>query len=121
MKPTILIVDDDKTTCKGLERLLSDDYVTYKAFNGMEAIDTYNQHGEEIDIILCDIVMPIMEGTEMIERIRAENKNVVIIVMTALYSSDKVHDAIAKGANDYLIKPLDIPELETILRNSLAN
>lgn len=116
MKHSILIVDDEKAICDGLSKLLSDDYVTYKALNGREAIEVL-KNNKDIELILCDIMMPIMDGTEMIEKIRSENKQVKIIVITAFSTPDRVFNAIVKGANAYLIKPLDIIQLEQIIKN----
>ena len=57
MKHSVLIVDDEHIICEGLARLLADNYTTYKAFNGREAIDLLRKHGN-IDVILCDLMMP---------------------------------------------------------------
>ena len=118
MKPTVLIVDDEKIICQGLSRLLSNDYITYQASNGVEAIALIKKN-IKIDIILCDILMPEMDGAEMIEKIRAKNKEVRIIVITAFSTPDKVFDAIGKGANAYMTKPVDIYELERLMKDTL--
>jgi YesN/AraC family two-component response regulator len=100
MKPSVLIVDNEEVICEGLSRLLSDDYTTYSALNGREAINIVKEKSD-IEIMLCDIKMPEMEGDEMIEKIRSENK------------------AMRKGANNFLIKPLNIPLLEMTLKNTI--
>ena len=73
MKPSVLVVDDERSIRDGLERLLSQDYRVYKAFNGSEALDIIRRQGN-IDIVMCDIIMPVMDGIEMIKALRAENK-----------------------------------------------
>jgi CheY-like chemotaxis protein len=119
MKSSILIVDDQKIICEGLERLLSGEYIIYKAFNGKEALDIIKQNSD-IDVVLSDIIMPVMDGIELTEKLRSENKDIIIIVMTAVYSGEKITDAIDKGANKCLMKPLDIPQLMQTLNNALA-
>ncbi len=75
MKPSVLIVDDEEVICNGLARLLEDNCITYKAFNGREAIEILDKHGD-IDVMLCDIKMPEMEGIETIEKIRSYNEKI---------------------------------------------
>ncbi len=116
MKPSVLIVDDEHVICEGLARLLEDDYTTYKAFNGREAINIVRNNN--IDIMLCDIKMPEMSGTEMIEKIRSENKDIFMIVITAA-PPQQVCDAMKKGANNFMTKPLDLNQLKTIMSNAL--
>lgn len=120
MKPSVLIVDDEKVICNGLSRLLADDYSTYEANNGSEAMAILKLN-RNIDIMLCDIKMPGMEGTELIERIRTENKDIHIIVITAASSPQTVCDAMKKGANYYLRKPFDVKELKMLLRNAVES
>jgi two-component system response regulator (stage 0 sporulation protein F) len=120
MKPSILIVDDQYPICYGLERLLSEEYVIYKALNGMEALEII-RHNSDIDIILTDIMMPVMDGIEMIEKVRLDNKDIIIIAMTAVFSGEKINEVIEKGANQCLMKPLDIPQLELTLKKSIEN
>jgi YesN/AraC family two-component response regulator len=116
MKPSVLIVDDEAVICEGLARLLADDYITYKAFNGREAIDIVRNNN--IDIMLCDIKMPEMSGTEVIEKIRSEKKDIFMIVITAA-PPQQVCDAMKKGANNFMTKPLDLNQLKTIMSNAL--
>ena len=120
MKPSILIVDDNKLICYSLERLFSDEYITYKAFNGREGLDIIRQNSN-IDIVLSDIMMPVMDGIEMIEKLRSKNKDIIIIAITAVYSGEIVSDVIEKGANLCLMKPFDIPQLRKTLIRFLEN
>ena len=120
MKPSILIVDDQYPICNGLERLLSAEYMIYKAFNGEDALEIIRQHSD-IDIILTDIMMPVMDGIEMIEKVRLDNKDIIIIAMTAVCSGEKISEVIEKGANQCLMKPFDIPQLELTLKKSIEN
>lgn len=116
MKPSVLIVDDEEVIRDGLARLLEDHCITYKAFNGREAIEILDKH-RDIDVMLCDIKMPEMEGPETIEKIRSYNKDIIIIIITAASSPATVCDAMRKGANNFMRKPLDVNQLEMTIRN----
>ena len=120
MKASVLIVDDEKVICDGLERLLSGEYTVYKALNGSLALEVLREHSG-IDVILCDIMMPVMDGIELIEKARSVRKDVIIIAITGLYSGEKICEAIEKGADRYLLKPLDISQLESTIKNLLEN
>ncbi len=117
-KPAVLIVDDEKVICEGLSRVLSEDYETFYALNGKEALDIVRRQGK-IDVMLCDIKMPEMEGTEVIRTIRSSNKNMVVIVMTAVTNPKKVCEAMRYGANNFMLKPLDIPLLTSTIRSAV--
>ena len=120
MKPSILIVDDERLICYSLERLLSADYTVYKAANGKEGLDIIRSQGN-IDLVLSDIMMPVMDGIEMIETVRSENKDIIIIAMTAVYSGEKVTEVLEKGADAYILKPFDVPYLERKIKKLLEN
>ena len=118
MKPSVLIVDDEKVICEGISRLLSDEYIIYQASCAREAIDIV-RNNKHIDVMLCDLIMPEMEGNEMIEVIRSDNRDISMIVMTACADPQKVCDAMKKGANSFLLKPFDLSVLETTVRNAV--
>lgn len=118
MKPSVLIVDDEKVICDGLTRLLSSDYITYQASTAQEAIDIVRSN-EDIDVMLCDLMMPEMDGNTMIEKIRAENSDISMIIMTASSDPARVCDAMKKGANNFLLKPLDLAMLDTAIKNAV--
>jgi len=119
LKPSILIVDDEKTICNGLSRLFADDYITYEAYNACEALDILTKV-RDIDIMLCDIKMPGMRGDELIERVRKSNEDLFIILITAA-SPIIICDAMKKGANSYMRKPLDIELLEKTLMQAVRS
>ena len=117
MKHSILIVDDEKDVRKNLKRFLSRNYTIYEASNGKEAIEILRENSD-IEVILSDIRMPEMDGFEMLEKIRAENNNIIVIFITALFSVESAVDAMRKGAYDYLIKPVDLNKLEITIKNA---
>lgn len=106
---TILVVDDEKSlrdfVCRNLEVR---GYHAPTASNGIEAIKLFNQHS--IDLVILDLMMPKMDGLEVIRRIRGHSQ-VPIIVLSALgEEADKIR-ALDVGADDYLTKPFGVGEL----------
>jgi two-component system response regulator PilR (NtrC family) len=120
MKPSILIVDDEKATREGLSRYLSHEYRTLKASNGKEAVELLRKN-HSIDIVLSDIRMPQMDGMELLERIHEENPEIIVIFITAFYSIESAIKAIQKGAYNYLNKPIDLDKLDVIIKNAINN
>jgi two-component system chemotaxis sensor kinase CheA len=104
----ILIVDDDSRNIFTLTSLLENlDADVHNAFNGQEAIDILKEE-DSIDIILMDIMMPIMDGLEAIRTIKSipEFKDIPIIAITAKTMPKDKEECLEAGANDYLPKPL---------------
>ena len=117
MKPSVVIVDDEHVICEGLARVLSKNYITHQALSGQEAIDLV-RNNSDIDVMLCDLKMPEMDGIEVIERVRAENKDIFIVVITAA-PPQLVCNAMKMGANGFMCKPLDIYQLEERIENAI--
>lgn len=117
----ILIVDDDMINLKLLKSMLMktpkvSDIVEAK--NGADAIDVLKRH-DDIDIILLDIIMPIMGGIEMLKVVRADEnmRQLPIIVLTT--DETKKTEALETGANGFLMKPIRerelLPKIEQLL------
>jgi DNA-binding NtrC family response regulator len=117
MKPSVLIVDDEDVICDGLARVLSENYITYHTSSGKEAINIV-RNNSNIDVMLCDLKMPEMNGNEVIEQIRSENKDIYMIVITAA-PPHLVCNAMQMGANVFMCKPLDINQLEMTIKNAV--
>ncbi|MBI4849971.1 MAG: sigma-54-dependent Fis family transcriptional regulator [Nitrospirae bacterium] len=120
MKPSILIVDDDKAVRENLAKYLSGEYITYTASNGYEAIKKVNENSD-IEVILSDLKMPEMDGIELLEKIKSSNKDVVTVFVTGFSTIESAVDAMRKGAYDYLTKPIDLNKLEITIKNALEN
>ncbi len=120
MRTSILIVDDEKSVRENLAQYLSDQYTTYTASNGNEAIEQLNENSD-IELILSDIKMPEMDGIELIDMIQATNKETMTIFMTGYSTVESAVDAMKKGAFDYLTKPLDLNKLEITIKNAIEN
>lgn len=106
----ILVVEDDKelnaSVCDYLEL---NNYKAYACFDGQEALNLLQT--ESFDIIVSDIMMPVMNGFTMIEIIRNSNNQIPIIFMTAKDDKFSKQLAYKLGIDDYITKPFDIDEL----------
>jgi Signal transduction histidine kinase len=114
----ILIVDDEIRNIFALGKILEDkDIAVFEAENGQVAIDMLVEN-PEIDLVLMDVMMPVMNGYEAMEKIRQipEIKNIPIICLTAKAMKEDHINALKHGANDYLSKPLDEEKLFAMLK-----
>jgi DNA-binding NtrC family response regulator len=113
----ILIVDDDNLLQASLNDILSEKYDTLIAGSGEDALQLIASH--DVDLVLLDIRLPGINGIEALSRIRQLNGKAVVIMMTAYEDVKTVISSMKLGAFDYLVKPLDIEELELIIERSL--
>ena len=106
----ILVVEDDKNLKKLITTCLAkNNYNTFQASDGFEALDILDQ--EYINAIITDIMMPKMDGYELIKELRDANFNMPILVLTAKGNIDDKKKGFNLGADDYMVKPIDINEL----------
>ena len=106
----ILIVEDDKDLNQLISSFFEDNnFNVISAFNGLEALNVFEQN--EFDIILSDIMMPVLDGFSLVEKIRAKNSQVPIIFMTARDDKFSKQLGYKIGIDDYIVKPFDIDEL----------
>ncbi len=115
---TILIVDDDMRNAFSLSKLLSDKGIHVEmATNGKQALEKLDEK-PDIDLVLMDVMMPLMDGYEAMRRIRQQSrlKNLPIIALTAKAMIGDREKCIEAGANDYLPKPINIDRLFSTLR-----
>ena len=122
-KPLILVVDDHIQNIELLEAILSPQgYEIVKASNGGEALGRLFDN--RIDLILLDVMMPDIDGFEVLKRLRAKDSTfaIPVIMLTGIDSRDKVRQALDSGIDYYVTKPFEIGDLlakvETILKNS---
>ena len=115
---TVLIVDDDMRNVFALTKVLSEQNMKIsRAENGKVALDLINA-SPKFDVILMDIMMPVMDGYETMEAIRKipSQKHVPIIALTAKAMKEDRQKCIDSGANDYMAKPIVIEKLLSLLR-----
>ncbi|MBL7647867.1 MAG: response regulator [Candidatus Hydrogenedentes bacterium] len=114
----VLLVDDDLRNSFALSRVLEKASLNvFLAENGEVALDTLDRE-PDIELVLMDIMMPVMDGYEAIARIRAQSrfKELPIVALTAKAMQDDRAKCIEAGANDYLAKPLDTDKLLSLMR-----
>ena len=112
---TILIADDAEFMRAMLRQIIEDMEWTIagEACDGKEAIAQYRQFRP--DLVLLDITMPNLDGTEALEAILAEDPQAQVVMITALGQKDQVLKAIKAGARDFIIKPFDQERVQDTL------
>ncbi|HEY9115568.1 MAG TPA: sigma-54 dependent transcriptional regulator [Bacteroidales bacterium] len=114
---SILIVDDEESVRDSLYNwFIEDGYHVECAENAQVALSLLES--KPFHIILADVKMPGMDGLEMQRRIKAINKETIVIVMTAFASVDTAVQALKDGAYDYITKPFDPDDLSHLIRNA---
>ena len=112
MAAKILVVDDEPSIVKLVTASLAGGgYEIFQAFDGQEAIVQAKLH--KPDLILMDVMMPKMDGTEARRRLLEDpaTKDIMVIHLTAVGDFDKQREALAEGATDYIVKPFAPKEL----------
>jgi two-component system response regulator AtoC len=118
MTPTLLIVDDEKTTREGLRTALEDRYDVYLAEDAKAAMDLLER--ENFDVLLTDFRLPNEDGLKLIARAKSLSKPPICILMTAYGSEEIAVEAMKRGADDYIAKGrLQIDELEMRIARAL--
>lgn len=118
MSKKILLVDDEKNMRWAIKNALKNEgYVIYEASNGKEGLQQYESVNP--DLVLCDVRMPVMDGMELLNEIKKENKDFPIIMITAHGTMESAIEAMKIGALDYISKPFDIEELKVVIAKAL--
>ncbi|MBU6299279.1 MAG: sigma-54-dependent Fis family transcriptional regulator [Alphaproteobacteria bacterium] len=121
MAQTILIVDDDPVQRRLLEAAISRAGMTVvTAPGGGPALDLVTgPRGEQIALMLLDLVMPDMDGLTVLAKLRKTNSDLPVIVLTAKGGIDSAVEAMRAGANDFLVKPASPERITVSIRNQL--
>src|SRR3989454_6404469 len=115
---TVLVVDDEDGIRQALDRFLTRlGYRVLQAASGAEALD--RQAAEQPQVMLSDIRMPNMTGVELVPKALAADSDLAIIMLTAIDEPRTAIECLKLGAYDYLIKPVDLDELEMSLQSGL--
>lgn len=106
----ILVVEDDKTLNKMIcAKLKQEAFHVFSAFDGEEAIRILD--GEHIDLIISDIMMPNMNGYDLVEELRHARYEVPVLMITAKDQIEDMEKGFAAGTDDYMIKPINMREM----------
>ena len=114
----IMVVDDEKGICQNVEKILSkNNYEVICALSATEALERMKT--ESFDLMISDIVMPGMNGLELLKQVKTEWPKTRALMMTAYASTDTALKAIRLGALDYVSKPFTPDELRTVVQKAM--
>ena len=120
---SILIIEDEEPIRRVLKKILKEEnrsYKIYEAQNGKEGLKEI-EINKKIDIVLCDIKMPIIDGIEVLNRSKKIKPNLPFIMLTGHGNINTAVEAMKIGAYDFISKPPDLNRLITSVRNAIEN
>ena len=117
---TILLVDDDKTVseigCAVLKKL---GYSAIPAYSGSEAIKIYKRQKDKIDLVILDMIMPVMSGGEVFDILKKINPAVKVILQSGYSIDGKAREILNRGCNGFIQKPYGLDDLTNTIRKIL--
>lgn len=120
-KIRIMIADDQPLMCDGLKTILENEEgmeVVATAGDGLKAYELGCQL--KPDVILMDIRMPVMDGVESVRLIKRQHPEIIVIILTTFDDDEYILDALANGANGYLLKSIQTEKLIRCVKDSVA-
>lgn len=115
---SILVVDDEPNVCEFLVDFLTfNGYNALSAISGKEALQILSS--QEIDLMLLDIIMPEMNGLEVLVRVKQEYPQTPVIILTGAKDQNIVAESLRLGAVDLIYKPIDLETLERSINTNL--
>ena len=106
----ILIAEDDRELRQLFAHILTKSgYFTHSVSNGQEALDALDK--DYYDLLISDIMMPVMDGYELVRQLRTSGSQMPIMIITAKDAFDDMREGFNSGADDYMIKPININEM----------
>ena len=120
---SILIIEDEEPIRRVLKKILLEENKSYKIFeaeNGKKGLEEI-ENNNKIDIVLCDIKMPIIDGIEVLNRSKKNKPNLPFIMLTGHGNINTAVEAMKIGAFDFISKPPDLNRLITSVRNAIEN
>ena len=120
-KTAILVVDDHDQILEFIQGDLSDEYTVFTARNGEEALDLINK--ESVQLVISDVMMPVMDGFELCKRIKSnfESSHIAVILLTAKNTLQSKIEGLELGADAYIDKPFSPRHLRVQIANLLMN
>lgn len=114
---TILVIDDVKTVLKYLQVVLvRSGYSVILAETGTEGLAVFQAQSDQIDLILLDLQMPDITGFDIARTIRKTHPDLPVIAQTALSRTEDRENALRAGCTDVILKPIDMEDLQEIIR-----
>ena len=120
-KATVLVVDDHALLRTGVANIINQEadlQVVAEAGDGVEAVEAFERHHP--DVTLLDLRMPMMEGVEVVRRIRERDARARVIVLTTYDTDDEISRALKAGAKAYVLKDISADDLIACIRDVLA-
>ena len=114
---SLFLIDDERNVHYSFQRALGETFRIISAFSGEEALQRFT--AERPDVVLLDVKLPGIDGMEILQRIRALDREVPIILLTAYGTTEIAITAMKLGAYDYLLKPVDIATLKGLIMKAL--
>ncbi|MBQ8598415.1 MAG: response regulator transcription factor [Lachnospiraceae bacterium] len=106
----ILIAEDDYDVCQLFKHvLLQKGYSVTTVSNGEEALDVMEK--EQFDLLISDIMMPVMDGYELVRQMREVNEEIPVLMITAKDAFDDMQKGFLSGTDDYMVKPVNLDEM----------
>ena len=121
-KGCVLIVDDEVIVRKYLTKVIAGmDYKVIACENGAEGVAAFEQHHQEIGLVMLDMVMPKMDGHTAFLELRKISPDVPVVVASGYAVDDMIDDCMALGAVEFLRKPFDIEDLRRAIRTHVRS
>ncbi|OGP50441.1 MAG: hypothetical protein A2Y79_05970 [Deltaproteobacteria bacterium RBG_13_43_22] len=116
-KPTVLVVDDEFGVLQSFKMVLKDEFNVLLAATGADAIDLFNKNA--VDLVLLDILLPDINGLDLLEKLKDLDSSIEIIMITAVKDIQTAVKSIRMGAYDYIVKPFDVIEVLKVIKRAL--
>ena len=119
--PVVLIVDDNKEICSALNDILKDTYKVFVAGNGKKALEIAER--ENIDVVVSDVMMPVMDGIELCNNLKGDVKtsHIPVVLLTAKSGIENELQGLRTGADAYLTKPFNNEKVLLTVGNIIDN
>jgi len=115
----LLVVDDEDEICEFLKAFFEErDFDVRTATSGEKALSELEK--DKPHVILLDIQMPKMDGLEALKKIKEQTPDVKVIMVTAVETREKIEEAMRRGADNYITKPLSLEYLERDVQEKIA-
>jgi two-component system response regulator PilR (NtrC family) len=118
MAVDLLIVDDEASLRDLLSTVFEEDGSRVETAGTLAEARAVVQK-DEVDLVLCDLMLPDGSGLELLREIKSQNPSIAVIMITAHTSTKSAVDALKAGAFDYIAKPFDVEELKIIVRKAV--
>jgi CheY-like chemotaxis protein len=119
---SILVVDDDPTAVTLLKRILTEGgFHVETAKSGFECLEVFRRHPYDFDLVLLDVIMPLMDGEETFARLQEIRPDVAVMLCTGVMQQEKLKQLRAAGLAGFLRKPIAPNEVGGLIRSTLQS